>query len=138
MLPNHKDLQCICHVLPAGHLVAYTKQKLDQHQTYSRRNSRLLSIQNDEASGYTFYKKANFLNDFFGKLCSTIVDNNFRQANLTLETENRLSAFDFSTGDIKSLDPNKAHGHDEISICMIKLYAFNYMPFYIKTFTFSF
>ena len=61
---------------------------------------------------------------------------------LTFETENRLSTFDFSTGDItkfiKALYPNKAHGHDGISIRMIELYAFNYMPYYIKTFAYSF
>ena len=67
-------------------------------------------------------------NDFFSKQCSTIVDNSSLPTNLTFETENRLSTFDFSTGDIikiiKVLDPNKVHGHDGKSIRMIKLCAF--------------
>ena len=41
----------------------------------------------------------------------------------------RLSIFGFSTDDIikfiKALGPNKAHGHDGISIPMIKLCAFS-------------
>ena len=40
-------------------------------------------------------------------------------------TYNLFSSFQFTTDDIKSiitkLDPNKAHGHDMISICMIIL-----------------
>ena len=65
-------------------------------------------------------------NDFFSKLYRTIINNSFLPTDLTFETENRLSTFDFSIGDIKfakALDPNKAHGHG-ISTRMIKLYAF--------------
>ena len=47
--------------------------------------------------------------------------------NITFATEQKLSTLEFCTDDIvkiiKSLDPNKAHGHDEISIRMIKLCA---------------
>ena len=47
--------------------------------------------------------------------------------NITFATEQKLSTLEFCTNDIakiiKSLDPNKAHGHDEISIRMIKLCA---------------
>ena len=74
-----------------------------------------------------FLAKANLFNDFFSKQCSTIVNNNSLPTNLTFETENRLSTFGFSTGDIimiiKALDPNKAHGHNGTSIRMIKLCA---------------
>ena len=76
-----------------------------------------------------FLAKANLFNDFFNKQCSTIVNNSSLTTNQTFETENRLSTFDFSIGDvikiIKALDPNKAHGHDGISIPMIKLCAFS-------------
>ena len=45
--------------------------------------------------------------------------------NITFATEQKLSILEFCTDDIvkiiKSLDPNKAHGHDGISIRMIKL-----------------
>ena len=40
-------------------------------------------------------------------------------------TEKRLSKISFSEDDIakimQNLDPNKAHGHDQISICMLKI-----------------
>ena len=45
--------------------------------------------------------------------------------NITFATEQKLSILEFCTDDIvkiiKSLDPNKAHGHNGISIRMIKL-----------------
>ena len=76
-----------------------------------------------------FLTKANLFNDFFSKRCSTIANNSSLPTNLTFQTENRLSTFDFSTGDIikiiKALDPNKAHGYNGISIRMIKLCAFS-------------
>ena len=47
--------------------------------------------------------------------------------NLIFQNENRLPTFDFCTGDsikfTKALDPNKAHGYNGKSICMIKLCA---------------
>ena len=77
-------------------------------------------------------------NDFFSKQCSTIVDNSSLPTNLTFETENRLSTFDFSTGDIikiiKVLDPDKVHGHDGKSIRMIKLCAFLSLHILFKNF----
>ena len=76
-----------------------------------------------------FLAKANLFNNVFSKQCSTILNNSSLSTNLTFETENRLSTFDFSTGDImeiiKALDPNKTYGQDRISICMIKLCAFS-------------
>ena len=40
-------------------------------------------------------------------------------------TDNHLSSVRFSQDDIaniiQNLDPNKAHGHDNISICMLKI-----------------
>ena len=47
--------------------------------------------------------------------------------NISFETEKRLSIFEICNNEvvklIKSLDPNKAHGHDGISIRMLKLRA---------------
>ena len=72
--------------------------------------------------------KANLFNDLFSKHCSTIVNSSSLPTALTVETENRLSTTDFSTGDtikfIKALDPNMAHGRDRISIRIIKLCSF--------------
>ena len=74
-----------------------------------------------------FFVKANLFNDYFSKQC-TITDNNSSiPANISFETEEGLSAFKICSGDIvkiiKSLDPNKAHGHDEIFIRVIKICA---------------
>ena len=59
-----------------------------------------------------FLAKANLFNDFFSKQYSTIVNTSSLPTNLIFETENRLSTFDFSTGNIikfnKTLDPIKA------------------------------
>ena len=44
---------------------------------------------------------------------------------MNYQTDNRLSAVNFSIDDIakilQNLDPNKAHGHDKISIRMLQL-----------------
>ena len=61
-----------------------------------------------------FLAKANLFNDLFSKQCSALVNNSSLPTNLTFETENRLSTFDFSSGDI--IGPKKAHRHDGISI----------------------
>ena len=46
-------------------------------------------------------------------------------SNFTLYTDNRLSTVTFSQDDIgkiiQNLNPNKAHGHDNISIRMLKI-----------------
>ena len=48
-------------------------------------------------------------------------------SNTSFATEERLSTFGICPSDIvkiiRSLDPNKAHGHDEITIRMIKICA---------------
>ena len=65
--------------------------------------------------------------DYFSKQCTTIDNNSAIPANTCFVTEERLSTFEISPGDvvkiIRLLDPNKAHGQDEISILMIKLCA---------------
>ena len=74
-----------------------------------------------------FLEKANLFNDYFSKQCTTIDNNSAIPANTSFVTEERLSTFEICPGDIvkiiRSLDPNKAHGHDEITIRMIKMCA---------------
>ena len=74
-----------------------------------------------------FLVKANLFNDNFSQQCMTVDNDSSIPPNITFATEQKLSTFEFCTDDIvkiiKSLDPNKAHGHDEISIRMIKLCA---------------
>ena len=74
-----------------------------------------------------FFAKGNLLIDYFSKQCTIIDNNSFIPANISFRTEERLPTFDICSIDIvkiiRSLNPNKAHGQDEISICMMKICA---------------
>ena len=76
-----------------------------------------------------FWEKSNLFNDYFSKQCTTIDNNSAIPANTSFVTEEGLSTFEICPGDIVkiigSLDPNKAHSHDEITIRMIKMCAFS-------------
>ena len=67
-----------------------------------------------------FKVKAELLNSFFASQCSLIKNDRKLPSYLNYKTENRLSTANFSIDDIakilQNLDPNKAHGHDKISI----------------------
>ena len=74
-----------------------------------------------------FLEKANLFNEFFTQQCNTIENDSTLPNDLVFETTERISSFDISKDEItkiiRSLDPNKAHGHDGISILMLKLYG---------------
>ena len=74
-----------------------------------------------------FLEKANLFNDFFREQCRPITNDSSLPNNQTLETVTRLSDINIDTDTIikliRSLDPNKAHGCDGISIHMLKLCA---------------
>ena len=74
-----------------------------------------------------FLEKANLFNIFFTKECSPISSDSTVTVSIKLESRERLSYLEFGVDDIvmiiTSLDRNKAHGHDEISLHMIKLCA---------------
>ena len=63
-----------------------------------------------------FQEKSEIFNYFFADQCSPM---------LPLRTDSTLSTCHFAKEDIlriiNNLDPNKAHGHDEISIRMLKI-----------------
>ena len=71
--------------------------------------------------------KANLVNDFFREQCRPIKNDSSFPNNQTTETVTRLSGITIATDTtiklIRSLDPNKAHGCDGISIRMLKLCA---------------
>ena len=71
-----------------------------------------------------FLDIANQFNNFFAKQCTPISNDSTGPVNINFETREILSYLEFCVDDIvkiiRSLDLNKAHGHDEISICMIK------------------
>ena len=72
-----------------------------------------------------FEAKANIFNDFFSKQCSILDNASVLPQHLSSLTKNNLSYFDFNNDDIlkliRDLDSSKAHGHDGISIRMLKL-----------------
>ena len=74
-----------------------------------------------------FLEKANLFNGFFTQQCNTIENDSTLPNDLGFETTERISSFNISKDEItkiiRSLDPNKAHGHDGISIRMLKLCA---------------
>ena len=71
-----------------------------------------------------FKSKATIFNEFFSKQYNTL-DNGSLLPDLNYRTPNRLNDIKFSTSDlskiIKDLNPNKSHGHDNLSIRMIQL-----------------
>ena len=69
--------------------------------------------------------KAELFNDFFTIHCSLVNNNSELPLVLTKKTCKLLSTVEFSADDIlkiiKNLNPKKAHGHDMISIRMLKI-----------------
>ena len=75
-----------------------------------------------------FKEKANIFNNYFVNQCSIVSNDSKLPLTLTKKnthTHESLSTINFSTDDIlkiiRNLDPNKAHGHDMISIRKIKI-----------------
>ena len=70
-------------------------------------------------------KKSEIFDSFFVNQCSLIPNNSILPSELKLLTEHTLTSCDFSESDILQIinnqDSNKAHGHDMISIRMLKL-----------------
>ena len=80
-----------------------------------------------------FKEKAELFNSFFAKQCFLIKNSSKLPSHLHYLTDNRLSSVSFSQDDIakiiQSLDPKKAHGHDNINIRMLKICGFSiYKP----------
>ena len=70
-------------------------------------------------------EKAELFIDFFTMQCSLVNNNSELPSVLTKKTSKLLCTVEFSTNDIlkiiRNLNPNKAHGHDMISIRMLKI-----------------
>ena len=71
-----------------------------------------------------FKEKTELFNDFFSKQCS-FVNNNSKLPSVLIKTCKSFLSVEFSTNDIlniiRNLNPNKAHGHNVISIQMLKI-----------------
>ena len=74
-------------------------------------------------SSQTSKKILNYLTIFFVNQCSLLSNNSALPTDLPQRTNKYLDSIHFSSNDIiiSRLDPNKAHGHDMLSIRMIKL-----------------
>ena len=72
-----------------------------------------------------FQKKAELFNFFFADQCSLISNSSDLPSKLEYLIQSRLSLITLSKDNIAkiipNLDPNKAHGHDQISIRMLNL-----------------
>ena len=75
-----------------------------------------------------FLEKANLFNEFFTQQCNTIENDSTLPNDLVFEATERILSFDISEDEItmivRSLGPNKAHGHDGISMCFFNIKAF--------------
>ena len=73
-----------------------------------------------------FREKANIFNNFFVQQCQPIANSSILPTNQIFYTQNRQKDFDTDSGKIlrlmNRLNPHKAHGHDGISMGMVKLY----------------
>ena len=69
--------------------------------------------------------KAKIFNKFFTDQCTPLKNNSMLPTNQLFVTQARLGSLDFNEGKIlkiiRALNINKAHGHDDISIRMIKI-----------------
>ena len=72
-----------------------------------------------------FKLKANFFNRLFADKCTPIQNNSVIPNFIECDSMNRLTSTSFNDESIlkiiRALDVNKAHGHDDISIRMIKM-----------------
>ena len=72
-----------------------------------------------------FKEKTELLNNFFAKQCTIFNIASKLPTDSLKRTNNCLSTISFTKDDIKkitkNLDPNKAHGYDMISICILKI-----------------
>ena len=72
-----------------------------------------------------FKKKANLFNKYFSSKCNPLSNESKLSEDQTYITETKFSSFDIEDENIykiiKTLDINRAHGHDEVSIRMLEL-----------------
>ena len=74
-----------------------------------------------------FQEKANVFNIFFAKQCSPIPTSSVLPGKISYMTKDRIKTLCFCKSDViklvKASDVSKAHGHDGISVKMIKICA---------------
>ena len=72
-----------------------------------------------------FTEKANLFNDFFATKCALLSKNSVLPSSVSFKAQSRLTSVNFEKEDIlkliRNLNVNKANGHDNISIRMLKI-----------------
>ena len=72
-----------------------------------------------------FKDKANYFNSFFSKQCTPLENDSNIPESQNYSTNKRITHVNFSDEDIvkiiRGLDISKAHGHDDISVRMVKI-----------------
>ena len=68
---------------------------------------------------------ANIFNDFFAVQCTSLTNSSVLPSKISFKTHSRLNSISFEKEDVlkimRNLNVNKAHGHDNISIRMLKI-----------------
>ena len=68
---------------------------------------------------------ANIFNDFFAVQCTSLTNSSVLPSTISFKTHSRLNSISFEKEDVlkimRNLNVNKAHGHDNISIRMLKI-----------------
>ena len=79
----------------------------------------------DDKSVTDMKTKANIFNKFFAEQCTPLKNDSKLPPNQIFLAQSRLSSLDFNEDEIlkiiRALNIHKAHGHDDISIRMIKI-----------------
>ena len=74
-----------------------------------------------------FQEKGNVLNSFFAKQCPPIPSSSVLPEKISYMTKDRIKTICFAKSDVKKLikasDVSKTHGHDGISVKVIKICA---------------
>ena len=82
-----------------------------------------LLINNKILSDFT--EKVNLFNDFFATQCTPLPSSSVLPSAISFKTQSRLSSINFEKEDIlkriRNLNVDKTHGHDKLSIQMLKI-----------------
>ena len=85
----------------------------------------ILPIFHDNKFITNFIEKTELFNSFFANQCSLITNTSELSTNCKILTVKSLSNISFTDNDsekiVKDLDPNKAHGHDMMSLRILKM-----------------
>ena len=133
-----KSEECTKQILEAkkNYILKMTKKLADSntspktywtilnHLLYNKKLTTIPPLLVDGKLVSDYCKKANIFNNFFVSIC-TPIDNTSCLPSFSYRTGSRIKSFHFTENDIltiiKTLNPSKAHGCDNISIKMIKI-----------------